>query len=513
MKDTADTALTPLTALSGAEVLVTGWGISGRAVVGPLHDLGARVTVTDARPASRDEVTALGHEFATETELGALERFALVVTSPGFRPEAPILVAAGRAGIPVWGDIEFTWRVDQAEHYGPTRRWLVVTGTNGKTTTTSMLASVLSAAGLGAIACGNIGLPVLDALHRPEVAVLAVELSSFQLYWAPSVHPAAGVVLNIAEDHLDWHGGMAGYVAAKQRALGGDVAVVGLDDPVAAALPHTAGFRLGPPGRGELGVVDGILVDRAFGGPDIATALGPIAGISPPGPAGVLDALAAASLARAIGVTPDAVSAGLAAHRVGPHRADTVHEIGGVGFIDDSKATNPHAARSSLLAHPSVVWLAGGQLKGAAVEDLVAEVAPRLRGAVLIGVDADVIAHALARHAPDVPVVTVRARDDAGVTTEAGVTPVTSKGTSDAVMARAVRTAAGMAHPGDVVLLAPAAASLDMFTSYGHRGDAFAAAARGLTGPDIRGERSDGGSIRGERSDGGSTGSDAGTSR
>ena len=154
---------------AGAEVLVTGWGISGRAVVGPLHDLGARVTVTDARPASRDEVTALGHEFATEAELGALERFALVVTSPGFRPESPILVAAAGAGIPVWGDIEFTWRVDQAERYGPIRRWLVVTGTNGKTTTTSMLASVLSAAEVGAIACGNIGLPVLDALRHPEV--------------------------------------------------------------------------------------------------------------------------------------------------------------------------------------------------------------------------------------------------------------------------------------------------------------------------------------------------------
>ncbi|HEY5857270.1 MAG TPA: UDP-N-acetylmuramoyl-L-alanine--D-glutamate ligase [Aldersonia sp.] len=490
-----------LTALAGAQVLVTGWGMSGRAVVGPLQDLGAHITLTDARPASRDEVTALGHDFATADDLrGSLDRFALVITSPGFRPEAPVLVAATAAGVPVWGDIEFTWRVDEAARYGPTRRWLVVTGTNGKTTTTSMLASILSAAHLGGVACGNIGLPVLDALRRPEVEVLAVELSSFQLYWAPSVRPAAGVVLNIAEDHLDWHGGMGGYIAAKQRALSGDVAVVGLDDPIAAALPHTAGFRLGPPEHGELGVVDGMLVDRAFVGAgdtagdtaaDTAATLGPVVGISPPGPAGVLDALAAAALARAIGVSPEAVAAGLAAHRVGPHRAEIVHEIGGVGFADDSKATNPHAARSSLLAHPSVVWLAGGQLKGAAVDDLVAEIAPRLRGAVLIGLDADLIAQALARHAPDVPVVTVRSRDDAGVTTEAGVTRVTPD--ADAVMARAVRTAAGLARPGDVVLLAPAAASLDMFTSYGHRGDSFAAAARGLTGPEI--------------------GSDAGTSR
>ncbi|MCX5045983.1 UDP-N-acetylmuramoyl-L-alanine--D-glutamate ligase [Aldersonia sp. NBC_00410] len=471
--------------LRDARVLVAGWGISGRAVIDPLRILGARIVVTDGRADSLAEAVGLGLDSAPEAELlaaGGLDDIALVITSPGFRPEAPLLIEAARRGIPVWGDIEFSWRVDHAELYGPTRRWLVVTGTNGKTTTTTMLHTILRAAGLGSAACGNIGLPVIDALRRPDVRVLAVELSSFQLYWAPSVRPNAGAVLNIAEDHLDWHGGLSGYVAAKARALAGNVAVVGLDDPVAAALPHTAGFRIGEPGPKELGVRDGRLVDRAFAED---ADLGPADTISPPGPAGILDALAAAALARAILVPPRAIIAGLAAHHVGPHRASAVRELGGVTFVDDSKATNPHAARSSLLAHPHVVWVAGGQLKGATVDDLVAEVASRLRGAVLIGVDATKIAAALARHAPEVPVLLVPTRDDAGVTAVTDVTPATDVTDPDAVMANAVRAAARLARPGDTVLLAPAAASLDMFRSYGHRGDSFAVAAAELTEADL----------------------------
>lgn len=477
--------------LRGARVLVAGWGVSGRAVVSPLQLLGARITVTDGRVESLSDAAELGLGTASEAELLAehgLDDVALVITSPGWRPDAPLLSAATARGIPVWGDIEFSWRVDQGELYGPVRQWLVVTGTNGKTTTTSMLASILAAADIGSVACGNIGLPVLDALQRPDVRVLAVELSSFQLHWAPSVRPAAGAVLNIAEDHLDWHGGMPGYVAAKARALGGTVGVVGLDDPVAASLAHTdhgsrmVGFRLGRPAPGELGVSSGRLVDRAF---DDSADLGAADELSPPGPAGILDALAAAALARAIDVGPLAVAAGLASHRVGPHRAEVVREVGGVKFVDDSKATNPHAARSSIVAHPQVVWLAGGQLKGASVDALVAEAAPRLRGAVLIGVDATKIAEALARHAPQVPVLHVPSRDDAGVTAVTDVTTATDVTDPDEIMTAAVAAAARLAGPGDTVLLAPAAASLDMFRSYGHRGDSFAAAAAKLTVADI----------------------------
>ncbi|MGO4203086.1 UDP-N-acetylmuramoyl-L-alanine--D-glutamate ligase [Rhodococcus sp. TAF43] len=479
--------------LRGASVLVTGAGISGRAVIAPLHDLGARVTVTDTNVDALARCAELGAETVPLDDLVAdparVAEFVLVVTSPGFRPDAPVLAAATAAGIPIWGDIEFTWHVDRAGVYGPPRQWLVVTGTNGKTTTTSMLHSILEAADMSSAACGNIGLPVLDALRaqEPRVDVLAVELSSFQLHWAPSVRPTAGVVLNIAEDHLDWHGGMEGYTDAKAQALTGGVAVVGLDDAVAATLVerprdgHTVGFRLDAPDVGELGVRGGMLIDRAF-----ADSVPLVAAdeISPPGPAGLCDALAAAALARAIGVSPAAVDAGLRAHRVGPHRAEVVRRLTDITFIDDSKATNPHAARSSIVAHDSVVWIAGGLLKGARIDDLVADVADRLAGAVLIGRDADQIAEALARHAPEVPVVHVRAGDDGSV-----VEPIAGADVlhldlpaadADTVMAEAVRAATALAAPGDTVLLAPAAASLDMFDSYGHRGRSFAAAVTAL---------------------------------
>jgi UDP-N-acetylmuramoylalanine--D-glutamate ligase len=468
--------------LRGRDVLVAGWGVSGRSLVEPLRDIGARPVVTDGGASALAEAAGLGLDIATCTELEAADwsRFALVITSPGWRPDSPVLASAVAEGTPVWGDVEFAWWVDQARIYGPVRKWLVVTGTNGKTTTTSMVHAILRAAGIASVACGNIGLPILDALRRnPGPQVLAVELSSFQLHWAPSVRPEAGVVLNVAEDHLDWHGGLDAYAAAKARALVGRVGVVGLDDPVAASLARrskarrTVGFRIGVPADGELGVVDGKLLDRAF---TKAAILAEVGDISPQGPAGVADALAASALTRAIDVAPQFVREGLIEHKVGPHRAAFVRELDGVEFVDDSKATNPHAARSSILAHSQVIWLAGGQLKGAEVEDLVEEVADRLVAAVLIGSDAPVIAAALARHAPEVPVVEVGAGDDAGMgRTEA----------ADAVMAQAVRAAAGFARSGDTVLLAPAAASLDMFADYTHRGRSFAAAVQALEDGDI----------------------------
>ncbi|WP_406237863.1 UDP-N-acetylmuramoyl-L-alanine--D-glutamate ligase [Nocardia sp. NBC_01009] len=468
--------------LRGRDVLVAGWGVSGRSLIEPLRDIGARPVVTDGGASALAEAAGLGLDIATCTELESADwsRFALVITSPGWRPDSPVLAAAVTEGTPVWGDVEFAWWVDQARIYGPVRKWLVVTGTNGKTTTTSMVHSILRAAGIASVACGNIGLPILDALRRnPGPQVLAVELSSFQLHWAPSVRPEAGVVLNVAEDHLDWHGGLDAYAAAKARALVGRIGVVGLDDPVAASLARRAkarrviGFRIGVPADGELGVVDGKLLDRAF---TKAAILAEVGDISPQGPAGIADALAASALTRAIDVAPQFVREGLIEHKVGPHRAAFVRELDGVEFIDDSKATNPHAARSSILAHAQVIWLAGGQLKGAAVEDLVQEVAERLVAAVLFGVDAPIIAAALARHAPEIPVVEVRAGDDAGMGR-------TEK--ADAVMAEAVRAAAGFARQGDTVLLAPAAASLDMFADYTHRGRSFAAAVHALEDGDL----------------------------
>jgi UDP-N-acetylmuramoylalanine--D-glutamate ligase len=454
--------------LRGKRVLVAGAGVTGRAVVAALVDLGAEVTITDG---NADRLA----EFSVHTETGLTAPPAdtdLVITSPGWRPDAPLLAAAAARGIEVINEVELAWRICPAEV-----TWLGVTGTNGKTTTVSMLESILTAGGRNAVACGNIGLPVIEAV-RGGYGVLAVELSSFQLHWSPTVRMHASVVLNVSEDHLDWHGGLEAYAAAKGSIYRGDtLAVVNAEDEwsqrLAANNTHRVGFRTGTPNPGELGVVEDVLVDRAFdenGHPRAdhtqATELATLADLTVPGRHNVANALAAAALARAAGVEPSAVAAGLRACRQGEHRAATVAEVDGVEYVDDSKATNPHAALASLTAYEHVVWLAGGLLKGASVDELVAQVAGRLRAVVLIGADAGVIAAALARHAPDVPVNEVVPGDHDPM----------------AVMSEAVATARAMAQPGDTVLLAPSAASMDMFTDYKHRGRAFVEAATALSG-------------------------------
>ena len=446
--------------LRGAHVLVAGAGISGRAAAAALLRLGARVTVSDARA----EALADLPEGAVAGPEELPSDVALVVTGPGRRPDHPLVTSAR---VPVVGEPELAWWIAQAQPMPAP--WLAITGTNGKTTTVGMLESILRAAGHDAVACGNVGYPVVTAVGEGR-DVLAVELSSFQLHWSPSVLPAAGCVLNVAEDHLDWHGSMGAYAAAKARALRGPVAVCGVDDPAAAALlaaapaPMRVGVTLAVPGPDQLGVDGGALVDRAFGG----GALVDVAAVTPGGPSGLTDALAAAALARAHGVPPAAVAAGLAAFRPGGHRGAVVARVNGVTYVNDSKATNPHAADAALTAAGgAVVWIAGGLLKGASVDALVAAHGPALRAVVVIGTDRAEIASAMRRHAPDVPVVEVTPGDDDAM---AGI------------MTAAVRRAAALARPGDTVLLAPAAASMDQFTDYAARGDAFAAAAAALAG-------------------------------
>jgi UDP-N-acetylmuramoylalanine--D-glutamate ligase len=289
------------------------------------------------------------------------------------------------------------------------------------------------------------------------------------LHWSTTLAPQAGALLNLADDHLDWHGGFDAYAAAKTEIWRsatpdrGGAAVGNLDDPrVAAALAEvagrTVGFTLDEPKPGQLGVADGVLID--FVGTD-PVPLAEAAIVRPPGVHNVANALAAAALARAHGVPAGAVRDGLAGYIPQAHRNAFVATVAGVTYVDDSKATNPHAALASLSAYPRVVWVAGGQLKGVDVSDLVATVAGRLAGAVLLGVDRADVAQALSRHAPQVPVVDVASTDDGA-------------------MGEVVRAAAALAAPGDTVLLAPAAASRDMFTSFERRGDAFAAAVREL---------------------------------
>ena len=484
--------------LRGAHVLVAGAGISGRAAAEALLRLGARVTVSDARA----EALADLPEGAVAGPEALPPDVALVVTGPGRRPDHPLVRSAR---VPVVGEPELAWWIAQAQPMPAP--WLAITGTNGKTTTVGMLESVLRAAGHDAVACGNVGYPVVTAVGEGR-DVLAVELSSFQLHWSPSVLPAAGCVLNVAEDHLDWHGSMAAYATAKARALRGPVAVCGVDDPAAAALLAAApaekrvGVTLAAPGPDQLGVDGGALVDRAFGGGMLVD----VAAVTPGGPSGLTDALAAAALARAHGVPPAAIAAGLAAFRPGGHRGAVVARVDGVTYVNDSKATNPHAADAALTAaaagqagstaaasetaggttanagaaaagtvappaasteRGAVVWIAGGLLKGASVDGLVAAHGPGLRAVVVIGTDRAEIVSAMRRHAPDVPVVEVTPGDDDAM---AGI------------MTAAVRRAAALARPGDTVLLAPAAASMDQFTDYAARGDAFATAAAALPG-------------------------------
>jgi UDP-N-acetylmuramoylalanine--D-glutamate ligase len=433
-----------------------------------LAELGAEVTITDSS-SSQLAATTMPSGVRLIAGLAAPPPGTdLVVTSPGLRPDAALLVAAQRTGVPVIGDVTLARWLDGADQEGA--EWLVVTGTNGKTTTVGMLESILRAAGVDAVACGNIGLPVLDAV-RAGHRVLAVELSSFQLHWAGELNPRAAVVLNVSADHLDWHGCLAGYAAAKGRVYAeGTTAVVNADDEWSMRLAAGRGgvqFTTSEPAAGQLGVVGEALVDRAFGDAAIRganTVLASVADVRPPGPHNVANALAAAALARCIGVAAPAVAQGLRAFTPGGHRGMPVGEHAGVCYVDNSKATNPHAARACLLARRRVVWVAGGLLKGLKdvdVDSLVIDTRDRLVGAVLLGTDRAMIAAALARHAPNLPVRMVDSGDDGA-------------------MVQVVAAAAELASPGDVVLLAPAAASMDMFTDYAHRGRAFAAAVAAL---------------------------------
>jgi len=443
----------PALDVAGRTVAVCGARFAGQAAARALLGLGARVVLIDRdRPAGTDALVAAGATFADELPNDA----ALVVTSPGWPPTHPLFAAAAARGIEVIGELEFAWRLRGAG----AADWLVITGTNGKTTTVRMLESILFAAGERALAVGNVGVSVIDAVTDPHpYDVLAVEASSYQLHWSSTIRPAAGALLNLAPDHLDWHGSMTEYAQAKAAVWAGAVAVGNADDPLVAQRlpPGAVSFTLDEPGEGQLGVVDGRLVSRAFG--DDRLVLVDTATIRPAGAHNVANALAAAALARAHGVPAGAIGEGLRTFVPDPHRNQLVHTAGGITWVDDSKATNPHAARASLLAYPRIVWVAGGQLKGVDVDDLVTELAGRLVGAVLLGEDRAQVAASLARHAPEVPVIVVESTDDGAMT-------------------EVVRAAAGLARAGDTVLLAPAAASYDMFSGYAARGDAFARAAR-----------------------------------
>jgi UDP-N-acetylmuramoylalanine--D-glutamate ligase len=449
--------------------------VAGFAMADNLTHLGARVLALDESDAGdRPEKARLLEVLGAVVRLGPgsadklPDEVDLVVTSPGWHPSSPLLAQAVERGIPVWGEMELAWRLRDPDRPAP---WLGVTGTNGKTTTTRMLHAMLHEAGLRSVACGNIGVPIVEVVMDPTpYDVLAVEVSAFQMHFAPSVRFESAAVLNIAEDHLDWYSSLEEYAGDKGRVYQGveRACVYNVADPTTRHLVEEAdvvegaraiGFTLGIPDVGMLGVVDGVLADRAFIDQRRTNAaeLCTVEDLYSPAPHFVANALAAAALARSHGVTPAQVRAALRHYRPDPHRIATVASVDEVTYVDDSKATNPHAAESSLLAYDSVVWIAGGLAKGATFDTLVERARDHLRGVVLLGRDRDVIGEALARHAPDVPVIVLTAGDTSAMDT-------------------AVRAAAGLARPGDTVLLAPGCASMDMFDNYGARGDAFAEA-------------------------------------
>lgn len=421
--------------------LVLGAAVSGTAAAKLALRLGHRVTVYDARHEALTEVERLGCGVAAgpwRDEL--LDGVTLVVASPGIPEHAEPVQRTLAAGLTVRSEMDFA-----AGHLDAP--YVAVTGTNGKTTVVEAATHMLEAAGRNAVSAGNIGTALSDVVGEP-CDIVVVEASSFQLRFSPAFHPSAAAVTNLAPDHLDWHGSLEAYRRAKamifanmteDEALAFDADDLGAIDLVTSASARhvpVSGTRVTAAGYGFTGdrlVVDGEEMEI----PDV-------------GPAYVTDLALAAALARAAGAGLDGIRHVVAHFIPGPHRRTVVGTWGDVTWIDDSKATNPHAAAASARAYQSVVLIAGGRNKGLDLTPIAS--APSVRHVVGIG---------------------EAAAEFAGL-----VAP--ERFTHAASMADAVAVAASIAVPGEVVLLAPGCASFDMFDSYAHRGDAFAAAARTL---------------------------------
>ena len=476
----------------GLRVAVLGLSVTGFSVADTLAELGADVLVLTE--SADEEYARLLPVIGARLWTGALTSVPedlvafdpeVVIASPGFPPHHPVIAWAQSGPAALWGDVELAWRVrDKVPRAdGSPADWVLITGTNGKTTTTQLTASMLVAGGLRAAPCGNIGVPVLDAVRDPAgFDVLVVELSSHQLWYLAQqsgpdpLSPHASVCLNLADDHLEWHGSFAAYRDAKAQVYENTriACVYNKADIATREMVEEAdvvegcravGFDLGVPGPSDLGIVEGLLVDRAFHDDRHhsaleLTTLADLAARGLAAPHVVANILAGAALARSLGVAPEDIRDALQGFRLDPHRIEVVAVAQGVTWVDDSKATNPHAAASSLAAYPGAVWVVGGLLKGVDIAELVAVRGGAAKAAVVIGVERSEIVAAFARHAPAVPIFEV------------------DHAQTEDVMATAVELAASVAGDGDTVLLAPAAASFDQFASYADRGRRFAAAVR-----------------------------------
>jgi len=445
-------------------ILILGAGVTGSAVAKALKSRGGLVTITDDN----------SHD-AVKPENVDLANFDAVVISPGWRQDHPLVKKVLASKLQILNEIDLAWQI--RTDVSPGQKWLALTGTNGKTTTVEMVAKILQTAGLKSVACGNVGDTVIEAVDRKDpFDYLVLELSSFQLHWAKQAQFVSAAVLNIADDHLDWHGTFDAYADAKFSILDrADVAVLNADDQeVVTRANRFKGrkvfFSLDTPAPGEIGVVEELLVDRAFvSDPMEAAMICELKDITPTVPHNVSNALAAAALARTVGVSHEHIQKALQEFTPGRHRIETVFESDSVTWVDDSKATNPHAASASLMSHLSVVWIAGGLAKGAEMGSLVERCKGRIKAAILIGADRQLIADALQEHAPEIPRILVDAPAN-----------YTRGGDSNSLMEAVVAEAAKLVAPGDAVLMAPACASMDQFISYADRGDRFAAAVRKL---------------------------------
>jgi UDP-N-acetylmuramoylalanine--D-glutamate ligase len=377
-------------------------------------------------------------------------------------------VQAQKSGIELLNEVDLAWHI--RSEIAPKQKWLALTGTNGKTTTVEMVAAMLQCGGLNAAACGNVGDTVIDAVDSATpFDVLVLELSSFQLHWSTQAQFVASAILNIADDHIDWHGSFEEYAKAKLSILNRtSTAILNADD--GAILTRTSQWQgkkvfysLDTPGPGEIGLVEELLVDRAFvQDPQEAEMFAELKDVNPTIPHNVSNALAAAGLARSVGVSHADIRVAIQGFRPGRHRIETVHEADSISWVDDSKATNPHAAAASLMSHESNIWIAGGLTKGASMDALVEKCAKRIKAAILIGTDSRLIEAALIKHCPDVVRKHVDGED------------------SQSLMNNVVEIALSLASAGDRVLLAPACASMDQFISYADRGDRFATAVKKL---------------------------------
>jgi UDP-N-acetylmuramoylalanine--D-glutamate ligase len=446
--------------------LVLGAGVTGSAVARSLQARGGIVAITD------DVATD-----ALKPEAVDLNNYDAVVISPGWRQDHPLVIKVLASDLKILNEIDLAWQI-RAE-MAPGQKWLALTGTNGKTTTVEMTAKIMQSAGLKAVACGNVGDTVIDAVDRTDpYDYLVLELSSFQLHWSQEAEYVSAAILNIADDHLDWHGDFDSYANAKFSILDRTkVAILNADDGEIVKRSNRftdrkVFFSLDTPAPGEMGVVEELLVDRAFvTDPQQAAMICELADIKPTVPHNVSNALAAAALARSIDISHEIIQKALQEFRPGRHRIETVYESDSIAWVNDSKATNPHAAAASLMSHLSVVWIAGGLAKGADMNAMIESCKGRIKAAVLIGTDRQLISDALTKFAPEIPQLMIDAPSD-----------YSRGGQSNGLMEEVVQAALGHASAGDTVLMAPACASMDQFISYADRGDRFAAAVKKLVG-------------------------------